>query len=303
MPSAIDGYSQWTLEAVRPTSRHSAVFSLVSKDRKRGTPHPRGGGKLPEPVTWHTTMLAEVGFNEEGPLPWIEREYTPVSTALEWERGRCDLLVKVYADGQATSWLQKKEPSFVWLSRPVRTLRVPSLREDDDEAKGPASVLLVLAGTGVVVVPQLLAHRDPMRQLGISTPKRKQLHCPIDLVLSCREDDVHLSSEIAAWCETQALRHATLLLTSSSTKAATAPFPEAVGGDAAEAEQALRGLANARVLRSSQRLSPALLADSYARMPQPCRVLVSGPAAFNTAARAALADLVHDDDLITVLSA
>mgnify|MGYP002832821885 CR=1 FL=1 len=53
------------------------------------------------------TLLAEVGANSEGPLPWIERDYTPVSSAKEWETGKCDLLVKVYPDGAATSWLHR----------------------------------------------------------------------------------------------------------------------------------------------------------------------------------------------------
>jgi hypothetical protein len=81
MPSAIESYSQWSVEGVTPVSRHSAIFSLRSDDRRRGTPHPRGNGRLPVPVTWHVTLLAEVGPNAEGPLPWVEREYTPVSSA------------------------------------------------------------------------------------------------------------------------------------------------------------------------------------------------------------------------------
>ena len=38
--------------------------------------------------TWHTTLLAEVGSNGEGPLPWVERDYTPISTWL----GACSAL-------------------------------------------------------------------------------------------------------------------------------------------------------------------------------------------------------------------
>jgi hypothetical protein len=41
MPSAIANYSPWLLEGVRPVTKHSAVFTFASKDRKRGTPHPR----------------------------------------------------------------------------------------------------------------------------------------------------------------------------------------------------------------------------------------------------------------------
>ena len=108
MPASIDNYSQWSLAGVTQVSQHSAIFHFESKDRRRGTPHPRGGGRSPpRPITWHTTMLAEVGSNSEGPLPWIERDYTPISSAKEWEIGKCDLLVKVYPEGAATSWLHR----------------------------------------------------------------------------------------------------------------------------------------------------------------------------------------------------
>ena len=115
MPSeAPSNYSPWTLESVTPVTKHTAIFKLVSSDIKRGTPHPRGRGRLPEPITWHTTLLAEVGPNEEGPLPWIERDYTPISSAKEWEQGRCDLLIKIYNRGALTSWLfhQPRPRSF-----------------------------------------------------------------------------------------------------------------------------------------------------------------------------------------------
>ena len=191
MPSEIANYAPWSLESVTPTTKHSAVFRFASKDRKRGTPHPRGSGRLPEPVTWHTTLLAEVGPNAEGPLPWVERDYTPISTAKEWEQGRCEILIKIYPDGAATSWLHRGPPERVWLSKPERTLHVPGL-VPDGRAFRPASVLLLLAGTGVVALPQVLAHRDPLHKLGVSVPRRDQLHVPIDLVLSCRADDVRL---------------------------------------------------------------------------------------------------------------
>ena len=61
-----------------------------------------------------------------------------------------------------------------------------------------------------------------------------------------------------------------------------------------------RGLRNARIVRS--RLTAALVAEAVARMPQPCRVVVSGPDGFNAAARKMLSS-VMDDALVTVLSA
>ena len=211
MPASIDNYSQWSLVGVTQMSQHSAVFHFESKDRKRGTPHPRGAGRSPpRPITWHTTMLAEVGSNQEGPLPWIERDYTPISCAKEWETGKCDLLVKVYPDGAATSWLHRtliqspmsspQAGALVWLSQPVKTLSLPTLVPGDGTF-APASVLLLLAGTGVVALPQILQAREPARKLGISVPKRDQLAVPIDLLLSCREDDVLMVPQLTQWCQ------------------------------------------------------------------------------------------------------
>ena len=106
MPSKIEMYSKWTLMHVSPVSKHSALYSFESSDLRRGSPHPRGSGRLPVPNTWHTTMLAEIGDNKEGPLPWIERDYTPISTAKDWEQGKLNLLIKVYPDGLATPVLE-----------------------------------------------------------------------------------------------------------------------------------------------------------------------------------------------------
>ena len=51
MPDAIAEYTWWALESVEPVSRHAAIFTFTSQDRKRGTPHPRGRGRMPRPIT------------------------------------------------------------------------------------------------------------------------------------------------------------------------------------------------------------------------------------------------------------
>lgn len=310
MPDAIDNYSPWSVESVTPVTKHTALFRLVSKNVKRGTPHPRGRGVMPDPKTWHTTLAAEVGPNDEGPLPWIERDYTPISSAKEWEQGRCEILIKLYpGTGGATSWLQRAAPTRLRLSKPHATLRVPSLVV---EGRGfqPASVLLLLAGTGVVALPQLLAHRDPTRQLGISTPRHAQLKLPIDLLYSCRQDDVLMIPQLAQWCrdggeasgEARGVRNCTLLLTPPAATTAEPPFPTVQTGDVAEAEDLLQGLANVELLRA--RLSPSVVTEALARMPKPCRIVVSGPGGFNSAARSMLAELMVDvDEQVTILSA
>ena len=82
-PQRIQDYARWRLHAITPVSKHSAVYHFRSDDAARGTPIRKGrGGRTVWSKTWHTTLLAEVGEarNTEGPLPWIERDYTPIST-------------------------------------------------------------------------------------------------------------------------------------------------------------------------------------------------------------------------------
>lgn len=112
----------------------------------------------------------------------------------------------------------------MWLSQPVKTLSLPSLVAGDGTFT-PGSVLLLLAGTGVVALPAILqarcaspsacmlslhakslyltslslsAFRDPARKLGISIPRKNQLLVPIDLLLSCREDDVLMVPQLVS---------------------------------------------------------------------------------------------------------
>mmetsp|Transcript_17058 Transcript_17058/g.34170 ORF Transcript_17058/g.34170 Transcript_17058/m.34170 type:complete len:482 (+) Transcript_17058:45-1490(+) len=315
----IQSYTKWALERVTKVTKHSAVFHFTSKDRKRGTPFPRGGGRSPpRPKTWHVTLLGEVGKNEEGPLPWVERDYTPVSSAKDWERGQCDILIKIYGDGAATSWLHRVASAWeaspqrdlmVWLSKPVPTLSVPYL-VSGNSSFNPASVLLLLAGTGVVALPQILHHRDPTNKLGISTRRQHQLHVPVDLMLSCRADDLLMLPEIATLCQEaldfstvtypmKGVRRATLLVTGADSNVKTPPYPE-VDANSADLER-LKGLSNTRILET--RLSPELVSEAVSRMPTPCRVVVSGPSGFNSAARSMLLSSNVSDNAITILEA
>jgi hypothetical protein len=124
------------------------------------------------------------------------------------------------------------------------------------------------------------------------------------MVLSCREDDVLLLSQIAQWCKdggVLGLRRCTLLITPRRVHDAAAPFPDAPAASVAEAERALRGIENARVVRS--RVDSAIVAEAHGHMIQPCRYVVSGPGEYNAAVREMLARLVSNEDGITVLSA
>ena len=348
--SAPEGYVQWDLENVEAVTPHSAVFMFRSNDRKRGTPHPRGSGTLPKPNTWHVTMLGCIGEDytstgaggeREGPLPWIERDYTPISSALDWERGQCAILIKVYGDGKLTPWLDKVSRPYgsgreasnigmpnakVWLSKPVPTLFMPafvSASEETSEQVPPASVLLLLAGTGIVALPQILAHRDPIRQLGISTPRRKQLRCPIDLIHSCREDDVLMLPEIRDYCieggqsksspkmPFKGLRSYTLLLSGANTSTGAFRNDIGHGGDGATtAKETLKDVSNATILEATK-IDEHTIAQALARIARSngnsmntIRIVVSGPGSYNAAVRSILVDCCRvESSRITILSA
>ena len=123
---------------------------------------------------------------------------------------------------------------------------------------------------------------------------------PIDAVLSFREDDLPCAEQIAGLCADGGLRRATVLLTEAS-PGGPAPFAAAAGvGDAAAAERALRGVENASVVRG--RLTADAVAEAVARMPQPCRCVVSGNEGFNAAARSFLSRVI-DAERVTVLAA
>ena len=364
LPTEIDKYALWTLENITVVSGHSAIYHFACRDRKRGTPHPRGGGRgVPTPKTWHTTMLGDMGNSDhnEGPLPWVERNYTPISTAKDWEQGRCNILIKIYPDGLATSWLHRHTAAMliskqlelhdeeesgspstfpkpqVWLSQPVPTLHVPSLRAYHQDTSGndqltahkPTSILLLLAGTGVVALPQIVAHRNPYGALGIATRRWQQLHVPIDLVLSCRQDDVLMLPEIVDLCEQginideqtenettstgstsrpkpcKGLRSCTLLLTPPGEKKEFEDLPFS-NYDSSEQEEALlkkfQSLANARLV--TNRLQLDVLEDVLATHDKAsCSVVVSGPSSFNTAVRELLFAAKVDLNFVTILEA
>ena len=86
MPSKIEMYTKWTLVNVREVSNHSALYSFESDDLKRGTPHPRGSGRLPVRGvrTWCSNVVFERGVraHEE----YLEH-VTHLNTHHRWNTG------------------------------------------------------------------------------------------------------------------------------------------------------------------------------------------------------------------------
>ncbi len=321
-PPCIDGYALWTLARVSPVSNHSAIFHFESKDRRRGTPYVRGRGW----TMWHTTLLAMVGPNKEGPLPWVERDYTPVSHWTDWENGQCDILMKIYNDGIATSWLHKQPlGSHVWMSQPEKTMSLPSLVLDntppnlgnrktktktDVTGLRYEGVLLVLAGTGIVAAAQALQHTTSATTtttFGSSRACAKpSLNLAIRLIYACREDDVTMIDRLCKWCSSEGnsgLQRCLLALSSSSSSAELLPYPNTARTDL----EAFQSLPNVSVLRS--RVTREAIAQELKALHAlgPCKVVVSGPESFNAAVKGFLRGLLTAQELQaggpTILSA
>ena len=304
----VQNYAKWHLYGITPVSSHSAVYHFRSNDDMRGTPIRKGrGGRTVWSKTWHTTLLAYVGEanNKEGPLPWIERDYTPISTAQDWEQGRCDILIKLYLEppGCATSWLHRvsantgKESSATefWLSRPMKTMHVPSLTTGTQNInRKHESVLLIVAGTGVVAVPQIMHHASMETCFGVRPPVKG----PVSVIYSCRRDDALLISEMANWCRDGFIQRCVVAITDPKPSAAVFPYIKDVDVEASFGEK----IPNASSIIKG-RLSVNILQAELKKLKEPLRVVITGPEGFNGAVRSMLEQIGVGLDAITILSA
>ena len=164
-----------------------------------------------------------------------------------------------------------------------------------------------------MALPQILAHREPHRMLGISTARYKQLRCPIDLVYSCRENDILLLQQIKQYClegqrdhpKFRGLRNFTLLLTKENQdqNGRVPPFQEQFQTKDAtfDYKNLQEDFPNAETIKS--RLSKHIVADAIRRLIEPYRVIVSGPDAYNKSAREFLTECEVASARVTMLSA
>ena len=96
-------FARWTLDKITPVSQHSALYHFTSADSTRGTPYTRGRGRTIWHKTWHTTLQIETA---EGGS--VERDYTPISTWMQWDGGECDLLMNFHPSEAAAVCLHKQ---------------------------------------------------------------------------------------------------------------------------------------------------------------------------------------------------
>jgi len=156
-----DGSGRWRIEGITGVSWDTCIYHARAKPPSEPHPFPHDA--------WH--VACRFGG---GPA----REYTPMSTAEDWEAGKLDLLVKTYPDGIVSSEFGKlltveeaeqdsresytaldDQPCWVWVSKPAITLYLPSCLESPPPASGGPvvdKVGIVVGGTGVAPALQLL---------------------------------------------------------------------------------------------------------------------------------------------------
>jgi len=310
-PTRSEAFARWTLVSVTPVSPHSAVCHLTSTDTTRGTPYTRGRGRTKWHKTWHTTLRSD----------GMETDYAPTSTWEQWEAGECDLLVGVRRSEAAAGSSLHTQPigSDVWLSKPKMTLSVPSLVHQDTalSANHPddlahAGVLLVLGGAaGLPNAAQVLHHADVTTCFGTGAERVQPLQSPVHLVYACERDDILMTSELSRWCaevEPSRARLRRLVLAISAPRQGSdgaAAFPQTEAEEAPSLGQ-LGSLDNVSILHGASPMTAELLQAEMAplRALGRCRVVVSGPAAFNVAVAEMLeAQCQVDPDAITIVGA
>lgn len=294
---SIENYASWRLDTVEVVSKWSAVFHFSTEDKNRGSPITRSRrGRTLWRKTWHVTLLAMVGENKEGPLPWVERDYTPISTAKEWEEGKCSILIKVYRDGLGTQWLHNHCPvgSEVWLSKPKTTLRIPNMVPEADiggESFLAAGFLLVVGGSGVVVAWQILQH----------CAERGLDNRALTVVYSCRVDDILLIPGLLELIREKKLHRLVLFLTEEEPLTTTTPFlpPAPAKVDYGFSEPELSD----KIIITNGRVSKRLLENELTLLQGPSRIVISGPQEFNKTIGLLAREVGNETHAITLLSA
>lgn len=151
-----DGSGWWKVVKIVGLSRNTCCYHLENCPPAVPHPHPR--------ALWHVG----VRFGATA------REYTPVSTAAEWEQGRMSLVVKTYSGGAASKRFAAllpannvarldEQPCWLLVTTPRPTLPLPTLNTVPSEVaaqrKKPIEHLcLLVGGTGGTAALQLLRH-------------------------------------------------------------------------------------------------------------------------------------------------
>jgi len=154
-----DGSGRWKVVKITGMSVDTCIYHLENSPPAEPHPYPKDA--------WHISVRFGAA----------SRDYTPISNALDWERGRLDLLVKTYVDGEVTRKFATLQPFKVsqgscWVPMvtvPKLTLTLPNLQEGMQLQSGcrqdsslptgrpeTSQIGIVVGGTGVVPALQIL---------------------------------------------------------------------------------------------------------------------------------------------------
>jgi hypothetical protein len=117
-----DGSGRWKVDKITGLAWDTCIYHLTNQPPAVPHPYPNDA--------WHVNIR----------FGGTVREYTPVSSAADWEAGRIDLLVKTYEDGQVSKKFAmlrqaspytsaEEQPCWALTSAPALTLTLPALTE------------------------------------------------------------------------------------------------------------------------------------------------------------------------------
>lgn len=185
-----DGSGRWKVVKITGVSFDSCIYHLENHPPAIPHPHPTDA--------WHVS----VRFGS------TLREYTPISTAADWERGHLDLLVKTYPEGIVSRkfatlqpWSVSKGACWVLVTKPHFTLALPDSvdgkhrhKAADATGRVPPTTHICLAVGGTGVAPALQILREVADPKGAFGP-----NCRGTLLYSSRRQwDVLLLDELRA---------------------------------------------------------------------------------------------------------
>jgi NAD(P)H-flavin reductase len=192
-PPVPDGYERWQVLAVEPVSAWSFTLTAKAPPFSSGTMKSSRRRRVGTSL-WHVLALGELAARPtEGPLPLLEREYTPISSAEDWADGHVTLLVRLYPGAAVTPWLARLAAELPKTRAGAGTLLLGSpmatVLNDDPaavaSAAAPGPLIIACGGTGITVALQLLA-----------CAQHAWSRQPCSVIYSCRADDVLLLPQL-----------------------------------------------------------------------------------------------------------
>jgi NAD(P)H-flavin reductase/nitrite reductase/ring-hydroxylating ferredoxin subunit len=165
------------LDSITPINHDSSVFVFRFDPATAKHPFPTVEDW---PVAWHVHLrVAAIA---------VSREYTPTSTAVDFEKGRIVFVIKVYHQGKMTLHLsQLSKGAKVLLSQPKPTVSTSLLSRVPGTLR---PLLLVGGGTGIVPLLQIAREVNGRSRIVILDSN----HTEADILLRSELDEVVKSS-------------------------------------------------------------------------------------------------------------